>query len=320
MATMRPGDDGRARALEEEGAHGAERYLVIANKTGQLGNRLTVYAHMIGAARERGWTLLNPSFCEYAEHFLGTCGRLLTCGEAQQNPRAIPLLERAAAYRVNRLAYKCARVLQHLPASPIGWARASNMPVYELTALMDRAEERRWRVLFTQNYVFRQHRWCARHAAFIRRVFTPLPVHQEASRAALERARAGSAVLVGVHIRHGDYQHHLGGRFFFPFAAYAQLMQRMAGLLAPRSVSFLVCSNSAAGPEHFPGLRVHLGPGHLVADLSALAGCDWLLGPPSSFSAWAAFAGNRPLLVVEDPAVPFTLADFTTSPSVDPRY
>ena len=301
-------------------AGGEERYLVIANKTGQLGNRLTVYAHMIGAARERGWTLLNPSFCEYAEHFLGTCGRLLTCGEAQLNQRAIPLLERAAAYRLNRVAYKCARVLQHLPLCRIGWARASNMPVYELTALMDRADERGWRLLFTQNYVFRQHRWCARHAEYIRRVFTPLPVHQEAGRGALARARAGGAVLVGVHIRHGDYQQHLGGRFFFPFAAYAGLMQRMRTLLAPRAVSFLVCSNSPLTPAHFPGLDVHVGPGHLVADLSALSGCDWLLGPPSSFSAWAAFAGKRPLLVVEDPAADFGLGDFTVSPSVDPRY
>jgi hypothetical protein len=69
-----------------------------------------------------------------------------------------------------------------------------------------------------------------------------------------------------------------------------------------------------------PGLDVHPGPGHLVADLAALSGCDWLLGPPSSFSAWAAFAGNRPLLVVEDPAADFGLHDFTVSPSVDPRY
>ncbi len=299
---------------------GPQRYLVIANKTGQLGNRLTVYAHLIGAARERGWTLLNPSFCEYAEHFLGTCGRLLICGEAQSNARAIPLLERQAAYRLNRIAYKCARALQHLPASRVGWARASNMPVYELTALMDRADERGWRLLFTQNYVFRQHRWCARHAAYIRRVFTPLPLHQEASRAALAAARAGGPVLVGVHIRHGDYQQHLGGRFFFQLAAYAGMMRRMCALLAPRAVAFLVCSNGAATPDQFPGLNVHLGPGHLVADLQALSGCDWLLGPPSSFSAWAAFAGNRPLLVVEDPAAAFTLADFTISPSVDPRY
>jgi hypothetical protein len=309
-----------------EGGPGAQRapaparYLVIANKTGQLGNRLTVYAHMIGAARERGWTLLNPSFCEYAEHFLGTSGRLLTCGEAQLNQRAIPLIEREVAYRLNRIAYKCARVLQHLPASAIGWARASNMPVYELTALMDRAEERGWRMLFTQNYVFRQHRWCARHAEYIRRVFTPLPLHQEASRAALARARADAPVLVGVHIRHGDYRQHLGGRFFFPLEAYAGLMRRMCALLAPRAVAFLVCSNTAITPAQFPGLRVHLGPGHLVADLTALSGCDWLLGPPSSFSAWAAFAGNRPLLVVEDPAAAFTLGDFTISPSVDPRY
>jgi len=313
-AAAAPGGEAAGRA------GGRERYLVIANKTGQLGNRLTVYAHMIGAARERGWTLLNPSFCEYAEHFLGTCGRLLTYGEAQLNPRAIPLIEREAAYRLNRVAYKCARVLQHLPRSAIGWARASNMPVYELTALMDRADERGWRLLFTQNYVFRQHRWCARHAEYIRRVFTPLPVHQLSSRDALARARAGGAVVVGVHIRHGDYRQHLGGRFFFPFAAYAGLMRRMAALLAPRAVSFLVCSNSPVTAAQLPGLDVHPGPGHLVADLAALSGCDWLLGPPSSFSAWAAFAGNRPLLVVEDPAADFGLHDFTVSPSVDPRY
>ncbi len=297
-----------------------ERYLVIANKTGQLGNRLTVYAHLLGAARERGWTLLNPSFCEYAEHFLGTRGRLLTCGEDQLNPRAIPALERAAAYRLNRIAYKCARALQHLPASPVGWARASNVPVFDLTPLMDRAEARRWRLLFTQNYVFRQHAWCARHAAYIRRVFTPLPAFQQAADAVLCRARADGATVVGVHIRHGDYQQHLGGRFFFPIAAYARLMARMQALLAPRAVVFVVCSNSALTPAEFPGLCAHFGPGHLVADLAALAGCDWLLGPPSSFSAWAAFAGQRPLLVVEDPAADFALADFVASPSVDPRY
>jgi hypothetical protein len=228
---------------------------------------------------------------------------------------------RQVAYRINRVAYKCARVLQHLPGSPVGWARASNMPVYELT----RADGARRRsgagaYLFTQNYVFRQHRWCARHADFIRRVFTPLPIHQQTSATVVSRARAQAAVLVGVHIRHGDYQQHLGGRFFFPFTAYADLMRRMVALLAPRSVSFLVCSNAALPREVFADLTVQTGPGHPVADMTALAACDYILGPPSSFSAWAAFTGQRPLLVVEDAQQPFTLGDFTTSPSVDPRY
>ena len=40
------------------------RYLIIANKTGQLGNRLVIYAHMLAAGFERGWTVLNPSFRE----------------------------------------------------------------------------------------------------------------------------------------------------------------------------------------------------------------------------------------------------------------
>jgi hypothetical protein len=33
-----------------------------------------------------------------------------------------------------------------------------------------------------------------------------------------------------------------------------------------------------------------------MGDLYALAGCDWILGPLSTFSQWAAFFGNKPLL------------------------
>jgi hypothetical protein len=37
-----------------------------------------------------------------------------------------------------------------------------------------------------------------------------------------------------------------------------------------------------------------------VGDLFALAECDYVLGPLSTFSQWASFHGNKPLLQLRD--------------------
>ena len=41
------------------------------------------------------------------------------------------------------------------------------------------------------------------------------------------------------------------------------------------------------------------GPGVAVLEMYALARCDLIVGPPSSFSGWASFMGNRPIFYLE---------------------
>jgi hypothetical protein len=48
--------------------------------------------------------------------------------------------------------------------------------------------------------------------------------------------------------------------------------------------------------SEFPGLPVAIGTTPAVVDLYSLAGCDYILGPPSTFSQWASFYGNKPML------------------------
>ena len=49
-----------------------------------------------------------------------------------------------------------------------------------------------------------------------------------------------------------------------------------------------------------PGLSVGFAPGVPVEDLYALAACDYVLGPVSSFTQWASFYGSKPLLHLRD--------------------
>lgn len=38
--------------------------------------------------------------------------------------------------------------------------------------------------------------------------------------------------------------------------------------------------------------------------------CDYLIGPPSTFTGWASYIGNVPLKYIESKNIDFTLEDF----------
>ncbi|HEV2761361.1 MAG TPA: hypothetical protein VGV38_00100, partial [Pyrinomonadaceae bacterium] len=89
-----------------------------------------------------------------------------------------------------------------------------------------------------------------------------------------------------------------------------ELMRQAESLFPGRRVSFLVCSNAEHVGGAFEGFRHTRGTGHLVEDLYALAGCDYLVGPPSTFTMWASLYGGVPLCMVEDPRRALRLEDF----------
>ena len=64
--------------------------------------------------------------------------------------------------------------------------------------------------------------------------------------------------------------------------------------------AFFACSDEPRHEHEFPGLRVGIGAGSAVGDLCALAKCDYIIGPLSTFSMWASFYGHKPLFIIRD--------------------
>lgn len=115
-----------------------------------------------------------------------------------------------------------------------------------------------------------------------------------------------SRTVVGVHIRHGDYQFFEKGRYFYEISVYERLMLHLAK--HSPGISFLVCSNNrSVKSSDFVGLEVTMAPGHELLDLYLLAKCSFILGPPSTYSMWASFYGNVPLCSIanRDQAISF---------------
>lgn len=284
--------------------------IVISSKPGQLGNRLFLFAQFVALASEYGVTVVNPSFDEYARYFQ-TTSRDLFC---RYPPRKSLLKGRAAArkalyhacYYLTRALVQTGVRLRSLRAVALGWEEEFDLEDAEFLSSL----EGRRQLIFMQGWLFRTRRAGAKHAEAVRNFFEPRAEFRANVAALIRRAREGCDVLVGVHIRHGDYRTWQGGRFFHELQTYAALMERAEALWPDSRVSFLVCSNAAHDAALFSRFRYVNGNNHLIEDMYSFAACDYIIGPPSTYTMWASFYGKVPLYLIADASREPTLADF----------
>jgi hypothetical protein len=147
-----------------------------------------------------------------------------------------------------------------------------------------------------------------KHSELLRRIFTP---NADTCLAVIDRIgtlRTNSAtIVVGVHIRRGDYANFVGGRYFYSTEIYRRKMQELTAILGrdkEKTIRFLICSDELIDPADFGGMDVTVSSSSPIVDLYSLAKCDLIIGPPSTFSLWASFHGKVPLAQISDPGKP----------------
>jgi hypothetical protein len=119
-------------------------------------------------------------------------------------------------------------------------------------------------------------------------------------------------VVIGVHIRRGDYLNFHKGIYFLDDAVYFNYMSILSTELAEKRVVFFISSMEAVNLENYGDLNIHMLENSLgIEDLYALSKCDYIMGPPSTFSMWASFYGSVPLKLLENANEKFTIADFS---------
>ncbi len=275
--------------------------IVIARRYGQLGNRLWLYGHMIAAAAEYGVTVANPSFAEYADLFPSTRNDLWCRYPIVAEPDPSPLQQSAPSRRTRdwlaQGVYLSAKTLYTLRLRnyPANVLRIKGDQSYDLGSDAFRELATSGRPVMALGWQFRSESLLAKHAAVVRRHFHLGPEHGEPVGECLYQARQSSDVVIGIHIRQGDYATFLDGRYYYEVRDYVATMREVQAQLSPRRVTFLVCTNVPYDESDFAGLNVQFGPGIPLQDMYALAETDMIIGPPSTFTMWASFYGGVPL-------------------------
>ena len=157
-------------------------------------------------------------------------------------------------------------------------------------------------------------RYLAQTMPQLKQVFRPKEdIMQKAEKMVIE-LRQNADMVVGVHIRRGDYATWNDGRFFFEMEEYHQFMLRIQQCYKDKRVSFFISSNEDFSSDCFEGCtckRFGKEPSGAILDLYTLSLCDAITGPVSSYSRWASFIGEVPLCFLESKDQLFTDNSFS---------
>lgn len=148
----------------------------------------------------------------------------------------------------------------------------------------------------------------------IQRIYRPKDEIMNKAEELITEMKRSADMVVGVHIRRGDYATWNNGRFFYSLEDYHKFMLRIQNLYQPLQIAFFISSNEDFSIETFEGCtcrRYYKEPSAAILDLYTLSLCDRIIGPFSTYSRWASFIGEVPLCFLESIDQQFTDKDFS---------
>jgi len=226
--------------------------IIISYPDGQLGNQLFTFAHFIAHSKEHGYVLCNPAFSTYAKFFsyfenslvntVASSDGLIKAGanlSKRLNSAGILFLKTILRFFFCLVSRGLA-LIKYDGNSQLGLIERKHLN--EDGSIKDQKLLRKKWVL-TYDCHFRDHYSVKKHAASVREIFAINQQLMQAVNSKIAIAREGCEVLIGLHIRRGDYAYWNSGRYYYEIEQYVEFMDQITELFPHQRVSFLVCSN-----------------------------------------------------------------------------
>jgi hypothetical protein len=118
--------------------------------------------------------------------------------------------------------------------------------------------------------------------------------------------------IVGVHIRRGDYKDWHNGKYYFDdktYQFYTDNLKKELSQQSQKKTIFIIFSDEPVSLEESSELIISKEEWYI--DHLIMSNCDYLIGPPSTFTAWASFVGKIPYYHILDKDSGLSLDNFT---------
>ena len=149
---------------------------------------------------------------------------------------------------------------------------------------------------------FRANAAVQRNLPFLRSAFSLKPQLVRSVEEEYIILRKQYKILVGVHVRRGDYERWKNGKYFFSDTTFNKKIHEFLDYknFDPSEVGIIICSNGSVRLENFDGLNVHFSPRRPEEDLYLMGKCDYIIASPSTFSSMCSFIGSVPIYFLEN--------------------
>jgi len=146
-------------------------------------------------------------------------------------------------------------------------------------------------------------RFLAQTKPELKKIFRPKDEITHKAENLIEPLKSSGRMVIGVHIRRGDYATHLGGRYFYSFEEYYDFILQVKNIFKDKNPVFFISSNEDFDVSVFKDCECYRfkdEPSAAILDLYTLSICDAIIGPNSTYSRWASFIGDVPICWLED--------------------
>lgn len=270
------------------------------SKEGQLCNRLFHFAHLLSFAIETDQIIWNPFFNEFSNYFPNLSRRGIK--------KVKIYLWSNAALRL--LIRGLSNILKVFSSSTVHNHILSDCAEIILS---EHNFKRHFKILFCDGWLIRDYINFTKHANTLKFIFEFRPEVIQNTESVLKNLRSDSTHIVGLHIRRGDYLNWEGGKYYYTDEQYFSILEKLTNLMAHESkkIQFILCSNETlSNTSPLLIFSPYIANGSEIDDLCLLSNCDYILGPPSSFSSWASFIGGTPLLHIKNAEQNFSMDHF----------
>ncbi len=268
--------------------------IVISNKPGQLGNLVFIYASFLAYGLENNTSIINPAFYKYSSYFNGSSRFSLFVNKI-----------------IYSLCFIVARVLYRLNIKTrfinvIALDNGENINLENAPALKSK-------ICFVQGWSFRSNKFLLKHKKDILTFFSPTNLYKNKIDLFFkENFLIGNNIIIAVHVRQGDYKTFENGKFYYSVEQYIDVIDRLSNLFPDKKLQFLICSNEKinVGTILEKQFNIVYAPNHELLDMYCMTRCNYIVGPPSTYTMWASFFGNIPLYMIHDINKPIEILDF----------
>jgi hypothetical protein len=286
--------------------------IIFTHGGGRFANQLMTFGHLIAVAEEHpDIQVVDYAFWPYANLCAGTehnpsCaypprrGTTLGARFMSLARRMTWRRRRAAMHNVVGLILNKLRPRRLIDYGPLP---GDGSVVIQLGGeeFLNRVRSRKTALLM--GWFLRDWALFEKHEEAVRRFLAPAERFTRVAEPFIADLRKRHDPLVGLLIRQDDYRYWAGGKYFFPTEQYRtfvrQLRQRFgrrAGILIATDEVQPAGAYDEFGVTFCTGEKA--GPGHYQESFAELSMCDVVASVPSTFAAWAAFFGKKPILPI----------------------
>lgn len=280
--------------------------VIIKEKYGQLGNRLWQFAYLIAFGLENNITISYPGFDDYAKYFQFTKKNIFCSLPGIYSPALIPDKVRSLIFesvpllkRILLRLDKNKSIYNHI------WVRRDEY--FDMDNIDNVKKITGKKIITLEGWLTRCNESLLKHSSEVKKLLHPIGEHKGVVDDLHSKLRKKYDVIVGFHIRK-DLEVYEKPRML-TFKEYQILMKNTFTFFNNKKVAFIICSDRELKVEraYFDEYPCYYSTGHFIEDNYSLSKCDYIVvGISSTYSLWASFFGDVPILSV--PKCPTPLA------------